>query len=1219
MTSYSSSLSTPYQRPKHGFIESTSSKNTEIPTGPSVSRELFGPHKSSTSAVQRRHRFLDLHKFIGNALGELQSSFGFNPSPPFEPLMANGEIAEYLGRGRTFYVSRLSLPATIGLKGSWPKTLLVQPAVRTSGQRANDDVSITCKRPMIEFDIFGNPKQGKVEERLEAVFLEIRVLTHPAIYLHKNVVDFLGISWQCELPEIEPGQKEFLPPKQIPVILLEYAKHGTLADFLQTDLYASMTFNARANLCRDIAQGLAVLHKNKIVHGDLKPDNVLIFEDSESGLNLAKTGGVRAKLADFGFSVGYSTREEIYTLRGRTWPWNDPEWDASHTWSQLEKTDVFSYGLLAWTILSKRDIGQLFDLDGNDYDRNDPELREQVERLKDWTLSLNASIYFKGNSDATQVLAQSIFQFALEPSVDRRAQIHDIVQIWDIWFSGDGPYQPRSPWGEIHPGMDLPKVHGNVTFERILCLTKDFPHSYKREFTEVYLDSTLDPNERCQTTVSKAFSLMMGWTTSQDFIEAKRLIDESALMAPQISILQPMFFESKEPRCFLSASHGICTDYEQQVFLGLMATVKNTNSYEAFRQLMRYFPMPEGFSYSRLRSIAYRKLMYGIKEIVYPDELFDLKELDEAAAGQMADIENYYLEGNALALDHSPLHYAVCSGFPEAVSLMLQSEDFQEELLENVDGLGFTPLLSACRLGSYKIAKLLIYAGASVRARTEHGETILHFLTEFENADEMCEIAELIMERGGLELVNTICTDHSFPNEYMSVMIHLIGPPLNTAIMRGNLPLVEILLKYRADPCQGMPQFKALSEYGRQPQMTGVNNGSPLQTAAASHSYEVLRVFWEAFPWSQEWEEWTNGRLLHLAIDGFAEFQKQYIHGPLRRRMMVDTINFLLDRMYHLKAPMRINGGMPVIFFATERGTASTLEHLLLQTNSLDINTYFDGLAPIHVAVRRGLNDIFNVLIKYGANPHLGIIKKPVASTLSYCCTCQDSTKEMLKYLLERGVGKQDDGRYPDTLTHAVAAGKLQEASMILAAGANVDELTTEGEGWTTLGLLVRACTYNSIALMSFLVDHEFALGRKPAGFMAVPSLGWTVLHVIAFTPHTSPFYDRTIMSNILDYILNKFASPENLNAQDHKGWTALHHAAANANSIVLRRLLALDGIDVALRTSDGESLSGYELSQRRAATGISEVVQCAGARAVKIYTKEINETIALLEPFHEC
>lgn len=768
--------------------------------------------------------------------------------------------------------------------------------------------------------------------------------------------------------------------------------------------------------------------------------------------------------------------------------------------------------------------------------------------------------------------------------------------------------------------MDLPPVHSNVSFERILRLTKDFPLSYKREFSEIYLDNTLNPNERCQTTVSKAFSLMMGWITSQDFIEAKRLIDESALMAPQISIFQPMFFESDEPRCFLSAYQGMYTSYEQQVFLGLMATVKNTNSYEAFRQLMRYFPMPEGFSYSRLRSIAYRKLIYGIKEVVSPDELFDQKELDEAAACQMQDIEHYYLEGNALALDHSLLHYAVCSGFPEAVSLMLQSEDFQEELLENVDGLGFTPLLSACRLGSYKIAKLLICAGANVRARTEHGETILHFLGEFESASEMYEIAELIMKRGGSKLVNTICTNRSFPNEYMSIMIYLIGPPLNTAIMRGNLPLVEILLKYGADPCQGMPQLKALSEYGRHSRITGVNNGSPLHTAAASHSCEVLKMFWDAFPWSKESKAWTNGRLLHLAIDGFAEFQKQYIHGPLRRKMMVNTIDFLLDRLHHVKAPMRINGGMPVIFFATERGTASTLEHLLLQTNSLDINTYFDGLTPIHIAVRRGINEIFNVLIKYGANPHFGPIRKPVASTLSYCCTCPDSTKEMLKCLLEREVGKQDDGRYPDTIIHAVAVGKLQEASMILAAGADVDELTTKGEeDWTTVGLLVRACAYNSIVLMSFLIDHEFALGRKPAGFMAVPSLGWTLLHVIAFTPLTSPFYDRTIMANILDYILNKFHSPENLNAQDQNGWTALHYAAAHANSIAVRRLLALDGIDAELRTSDGESVSVYELSQRRAAMGIPDVVRSAGARAESIYTKEIDETVALLEPFRKC
>jgi serine/threonine protein kinase len=290
---------------------------------------------------------------------------------------------------------------------------------------------------MIEFDSCGNPKQGAVEGRLEAVILEVWVLTHPPIYFHKNIVDFLGISWQCELPEVEPEQT-VLPPKRVPVILLEYAKHGSLEAFMQTPLYAAMTFDGRVSLCRDIAEGLAVLHKHRVVHGDIKPDNILIFEADEKDTSVAKAFGLRAKLADFGFSVGFSGCDgtDRFSLKGRTWPWNDPEWNKPRTWTQLEKSDVFSYGLLVWTLLAKKDIGALFGLEGKDYDRNNPEIREEVERLKDWTLSSNASTYFKHGGKMIETLVQSLFRCSLEPDANRRGSMEDILRICDTWFVG---------------------------------------------------------------------------------------------------------------------------------------------------------------------------------------------------------------------------------------------------------------------------------------------------------------------------------------------------------------------------------------------------------------------------------------------------------------------------------------------------------------------------------------------------------------------------------------------------------------------------------------------------------------------------------------------------------------------------------------------------------------------------------------------------------------
>lgn len=478
-------------------------------------------------------------------------------------------------------------------------------------------------------------------------------------------------------------------------------------------------------------------------------------------------------------------------------------------------------------------------------------------------------------------------------------------------------------------------------------------------------------------------------------------------------------------------------------------------------------------------------------------------------------------------------------------------------------------------LGNFRIAKLLIGAGANVTARTSYGETILHFLCEFDGPDEMSEIADVIMALGGSILVNTICTERYFPHEFVSAMMYLIGPPLSTAIMRG--------------PAQGR-----------------VYGNYPLKNAASAHCADALRIFWDAFP---EAQEWRDGSLLRVAIRGFADFQKQYFHGPLKTKMIQDTIDFLIDRLLEAGLPLTIDD-FPLIHYAIENGTVQLVEHILKRTNAMDINTYSQGKTPIHVAIERGTNELFHLLIKYGSNLHL---KMEGRSCLSRCALGVDSTSEMQEYLLGCGVGREADGSYPDVLTNTVSTGKLMDTSALIAAGVSIDELTTKGEGWTTLGLVVRTCGYNSVAFMTFLLDHQLALGRKPAGFMAVPIMGWTVLHVAALIPFTTPFYDRVILSNVLDYLLDKFCSPKHLNAQDKDGYTPLHIAAQNGNPLLIRKLLGFDAIDITIRSYDGESV--YDCALEYESMGVPEIISNMGAWAVKSYNDYMRDTIALLHP----
>ena len=98
----------------------------------------------------------------------------------------------------------------------------------------------------------------------------------------------------------------------------------------------------RLQLLADVAGGLAYLHSFNIIHGDVKPDNVLL------------STSMYAKLADFGHSVlrrdGTKTRETLIGERG-TVLYMDP-WLYDPAGSIMTASDVYSFGVMAWQVLS---------------------------------------------------------------------------------------------------------------------------------------------------------------------------------------------------------------------------------------------------------------------------------------------------------------------------------------------------------------------------------------------------------------------------------------------------------------------------------------------------------------------------------------------------------------------------------------------------------------------------------------------------------------------------------------------------------------------------------------------------------------------------------------------------------------------------------------------------------------------------------------------------
>lgn len=189
----------------------------------------------------------------------------------------------------------------------------------------------------------------KLEIARECAKREIEVLTHPILRQHPNIMQALGYGWAESLGKTEGSKDPF--ENAAPYMLVEMADYGTLRDFLVERKFTERGVEGLKDLAIllvDIAQGILVLHENKIVHGDVKLDNALVFavEENKEGIKF------RAKLADFGACIMETEcahRPYLGTERYNPKLYFDPEVGANvDVVEQYYKTDVYGFGFVIW-------------------------------------------------------------------------------------------------------------------------------------------------------------------------------------------------------------------------------------------------------------------------------------------------------------------------------------------------------------------------------------------------------------------------------------------------------------------------------------------------------------------------------------------------------------------------------------------------------------------------------------------------------------------------------------------------------------------------------------------------------------------------------------------------------------------------------------------------------------------------------------------------------
>lgn len=245
--------------------------------------------------------------------------------PPLylEPLAVDQSVT--IGHGASFTTFKRAIPAAPEMSIT---SSLNGLSIRASRPRETRPQHVVYKIARVAFMEDGTPTP-QTRRAMKAALMELYSLRHPPLQNHPNIVKFLGLAW---------GANHFNPSHRLPVLVVEFADRGNL---VQLQEMRDLAPAVRSRLAIDIGEGLSMLHRCGIIHGDVKSENILIFSHSEKEYV--------AKLSDFGFSmVREATNADVYV--GGTRPWKAPEARSPVSRHLLQATDIYSYGLLLWRL-----------------------------------------------------------------------------------------------------------------------------------------------------------------------------------------------------------------------------------------------------------------------------------------------------------------------------------------------------------------------------------------------------------------------------------------------------------------------------------------------------------------------------------------------------------------------------------------------------------------------------------------------------------------------------------------------------------------------------------------------------------------------------------------------------------------------------------------------------------------------------------------------------
>ncbi|XP_034584085.1 wall-associated receptor kinase 2 isoform X2 [Setaria viridis] len=235
-------------------------------------------------------------------------------------------------------------------------------------------------------------KKPKIDVKLANQFAN-EVIIQSRV-LHKNIVNLIGCCLEVD----------------VPILVYEYVSNGSLDKILHDSHRMPLDLDLRLQIAAQSAKGLAYMHSEittPILHGDVKPANILLDEDFVP------------KISDFGTSRMITIEENYTSTIIGNWGYMDPEY--VQTGLYTSKSDVYSFGVVLLELITRKKVldPDINNLLGNSLDTYTK--KKGVIELVDPEVSA------KGSIGIFHSLAEIIVQ-CLNLDVDLRPEMADVAE-----------------------------------------------------------------------------------------------------------------------------------------------------------------------------------------------------------------------------------------------------------------------------------------------------------------------------------------------------------------------------------------------------------------------------------------------------------------------------------------------------------------------------------------------------------------------------------------------------------------------------------------------------------------------------------------------------------------------------------------------------------------------------------------------------------------------